>query len=307
MIRKILGVLIVGLYLLTTVSLCAAVENVPVGETSWFGSWFAQQTATGNWGGLRQNLVNKGVSLTANYTTDILGNPVGGLKQAVRYAGFLQVMAALDFEKMASFQGWALTMSNYVASGSNLSSEIGNFYGVQEIYSPGSYYFGVLDFSFSLPGDVLTLEAGRLFAGDVFATSSLWQYYVSSINSNIVSISSNIFFPHFQVAAWGARASYNSPDNKWQFISGIYDANPNVGDPDKYGLDFSFDDSYGCLAVSQLTYKHHQGRQETGLAGSAAFGGYYDSNKFAGVVESDRFWHGNYGFYFIVDQMIYRG
>jgi porin len=302
----LLRILFAGFCLLIAVPLCAVAENIPAGGNTWLGAWLSQKTATGNWGGLRQSLTNKGVALSANFTTDILGNPVGGLKQAARYAGFLQVTATLDLEQIASFKGWALTATNYVASGRNLSGVIGNFYGVQEIFAPGDYYFGVLDLSLTLPGDKVILEAGRLFAGDVFAISPLWQYYVSAINSNLISISNNVFFPHFQVAAWGARATYE-PDKQWQFAGGVYAADPSVGDPDKHGLDFSFNAGHGCLAIGQLNYKHHQDRKGSGLPGSATFGGYYDSSKFIGIIDSSRTWQGNYGFYFIMDQMIYRG
>lgn len=306
MIRSIAGVLFIGFCLLTAAPVSGAAENVPVSEASWLGSWLGQQTATGDWRGLRSNLEDKGVTLSANFTTDTLGNPAGGLKQAARYAGFLQVSAGLDLEKIASFQGWALAVSNYLASGSSLSDIIGNFYGVQQIYVPGSYYFGELDLSLTLPGDKLTLEAGRLFAGDVFAKSKLWQYYVGAINSNLVSLSGNIFFPNFQVAAWGARATYE-PNNQWQFAAAIYDANPKVAETGRHGADFNFSSDDGCLVVSQLTYSHHQSRRENGLPGSVAFGGYYESSKFAGIVDPSRTWRGNYGLYLITDQMIYRG
>ena len=39
---------------------------------------------TGNWGGLRSELESAGVMLTATYTTDLLGNPVGGNTQGFR-------------------------------------------------------------------------------------------------------------------------------------------------------------------------------------------------------------------------------
>ncbi|MDD5155511.1 MAG: carbohydrate porin [Candidatus Omnitrophica bacterium] len=254
---------------------------------------------------MRSSLADKGVTLSANFTTDIAGNPSGGSRQGATYAGFLQVAAALDFEKLVSLEGWALTLSNYVASGRNLSNEIGNFYGVQEIYAPGDYYSGELDLSLTLAEERVVLEFGRLFAGDVFATSPLWQYYVSAINSNIISMSGNVFFPHFQVAAWGARATYE-PDKQWQFVAGVYDANPKIKDPGRHGLDFSFNTDHDCLAVGQLTYKHDQGK-EGGLPGSATFGGYYESSKFSYLADPTRTRRGNYGLYFIIDQMIYRG
>ena len=289
-------------FLLTSIpSFAASSEN-----NSWLGLWFAQQTMTGDWGGARSKLVNKGIDLSANYTTDIMGNPTGGLRKGVNYAGFLQAAVAVDFNKLTSWAGWALTISNYLASGRNLSNEIGNFFGPQQIYAPGDYYFGQLGLSYTFPGDKLILEGGRLFAGDVFATSSLWQYYVSGgINGNLVSISSNTFFPNFQIATWGVRATFE-PDKHWKISAAAYNANPKVADTFRHGLDFSFSTEHGCLGIAQLTYKHNQSCVE-GLPGSATVGGYYNSDSFPGVAEPSRSWNGNYGVYLIAEQMIFRG
>ncbi len=41
--------------------------------------WREQQYMTGNWGGLRDKLVESGITPTAVYVTDILGNPAGGI------------------------------------------------------------------------------------------------------------------------------------------------------------------------------------------------------------------------------------
>ena len=46
-----------------------------------------QKYLTGDWGGVRNELERAGVTLTATYTTDLLGNPVGGNTQGFRYAG----------------------------------------------------------------------------------------------------------------------------------------------------------------------------------------------------------------------------
>ncbi len=276
-------------------------------KQSCFCSWFNWQTATGDWNGFRNTLENKGVTISANYTTDINGNPTGGLKKSAAYAGFLDVSIALDFEKMFSLKGLALTIGNYLASGKNLSNDIGNFFLVQEIYAPGNYFFGELDLSLSLFNDKLVLEAGRLFAGDVFVTNELWQYYVNGgINDNLNSIGTNIFFPAFNIAAWAVRISYQ-PNKHWQLIGGIYDANPKVEDINKHGLYFSFDMDKGCLALGQITYKHHQSKEENGLPGSATFGSYYESSKFPELADATKSHRGNYGLYFIFDQMLLSG
>jgi porin len=53
-------------------------------------SWFEQETATGDWGGARQRLVEAGVTPQASYTTDLLANPIGGARQGPAYAGNLE-------------------------------------------------------------------------------------------------------------------------------------------------------------------------------------------------------------------------
>jgi len=281
-------------------------QSAPVREDPGFASWLGRQSLTGDWGGLRSSFKDKGIDLSANFTTDIAGNPSGGRERDFTYAGFLQASAGLDLEKLISLKGWALTISNYLASGNNLSNGLGNFFGVQEIYAPGEYYFGQLALSYTLPGDKVILEGGRLFAGDVFATSPLWDYYMSGgINGNLVSISTNTFFPNFQIATWGARVTFE-PDKEWKLSAAAYNANPEVQETFKHGLDFSFDTDHGCLGIAQLTYKHNQAHDE-GLPGSVTAGGYYNSDKFSGVADPTRTWRGNYGLYFMIDQMLFRG
>jgi len=288
-------------------SACGFAQDHIATETSWFRSWTSLETATGNWGGLRDKLEDQGITISSNYTTDICGNPSGGLEQRTEYAGFLDISVAFDLEKIASVKGMALTVGNCLASGRNLSDAVGNIFWVQEIYVPGDYYLGEINLSQSLFDDTVTLEAGRLLADDVFATSPLWAYYVSGgINDYFSAISNNIFFPSFQIASWAARASYE-PNDEWQIIAGIYNADPSVAEIDKHGADLNFRTKDGYLAIGQLTYKHHQKREDNGLPGSTRFGGYYESSKFPDVSDPDRTWRGNYGLYLIFDQMIFRG
>ena len=47
-------------------------------------SWLSQDTATGDWGGLRSRAEAAGVTFEGNYQTDLLTNPIGGEKQGFR-------------------------------------------------------------------------------------------------------------------------------------------------------------------------------------------------------------------------------
>ena len=63
---------------------CSAhAESLSPGQSSWVGSWLSQDTLTGNWRGERDAIKAKGLTFSANYTTDILGNASGGVKRAL--------------------------------------------------------------------------------------------------------------------------------------------------------------------------------------------------------------------------------
>ncbi|MBN1527126.1 MAG: carbohydrate porin [Candidatus Omnitrophica bacterium] len=295
------------------VALCALTASSPAAgerassDISWLESWRTQKTATGRWDGLRDKLEDDGITISCNYTTDIGGNPAGGIKQVAKYSGFLSLGIALDLQKIASIKGLALTVTNLLASGRDISAAIGTYYSPQQVYTSGAYYFGELDLSLSVMDDTMVFEAGRLFAGDLFAVSHVFQYYLTSaVDGRLAAIPSNIFFPHYRTAAWGTRATYQ-PNADWHVIAGIYNADPKVEKINNRGADFSFAMDEGYLAVGQITYKHAQNKEDPGSPGSVTAGAYYESSKFTDLTDSSKRWHGNYGLWAVADQMIWEG
>lgn len=228
------------------------------------------------------------ITLSSYYATDIGGNPIGGEKQRAMYCGFFDVGVAIDLN-------WAnLRISNYLASGANLSNSIDNIYGVQEVYASGNYFFGILDLSIPFFNDTVIWEVGRLLAGDVFATSSLWEYYLTSgVNGNIESLEYNIVFPQYNIAAWATRLTFE-PNQTWRATVGLYHNPPEIQDPNTHGLYWRFDKD--LLAIGQIDYRHHTARSKHGLPGRISAGGYYNSQPFDA-----------YGFYVFADQMLFRG
>ena len=305
--RKIITSAIVLWCVLAATAVYAASDRNEVFNIAKFNDWLSQKTATGNWSGLRTSLEDAGISISSNYTTDISGNPTGGLKQVAKYSGFLSLAGAFDFEKIASIKGLALKVSNFLATGRDISAVIGSFYSPQEVFTSGDYFFGELDLSLSILDDTFTFEVGRIFAGDVFAVSPMFQYYLTSaVDGRLSAIPSDVFFPHYSIAAWGTRVTYQ-PNKDWHLIAGLYNADPNVANIKMHGTDFSFDMDKGYLVVGQLTYKHGQERGDPVLPGSFSFGSYYESSRFADLSNTSKRWHGNYGFYLLADKMIFKG
>jgi len=296
-----------GLFLLAAAAPCPAAEEGGSEHAPSLSSWLAQDTATGEWGEYRKRMEDRGVTVSSNYTTDIGGNPVGGLYKTAAYAGCLYGGVSFDLGKLASLKGLNFKVSNYLFNGRNLSNAVGNSYWVQEVYAKGNYYLGELDLSQSLWDDKFVLEIGRLFAGDIFGVSPFSPYYLTSaINGRLGTIPNDIFFPHYQIASWGIRTTLQ-PDKNWYLIAGAYDANRDVTDPSHHGAHFSLDMDDGCLVVGQVTYKHGHDKEDGRLPGSASLGGYYESSRFADLSDPDRMRRGNYGLYLMADKMIYKG
>jgi len=59
----------------------------------------------GNWGGLRTKLLNLGVTPSITFATDVLGNPVGGKRHALREFDNLGLDVKVDFGKLAGLEG----------------------------------------------------------------------------------------------------------------------------------------------------------------------------------------------------------
>ena len=63
-------------------------------------------TLTGDWGGTRSSLYNKGVSLEFTHKSDVLANTSGGIQRGTVWLGHTEARIKMDMEKLA---GWNAT------------------------------------------------------------------------------------------------------------------------------------------------------------------------------------------------------
>jgi porin len=158
-----------------------------------------------------------------------------------------------------------------------------------------------------LLGGDLAVALGRLSAGDDFATSDLYFSYVSAgINSNPFAIAEDVpSFTADPIAQWGARAILQ-PTEQIRLAAGVYNADPDVFRDGEHGVDFVLNPDDGVLAIAEAGYQWHEAKDAAGLPGSVTFGGYFDSSDFDFLDQSGRTRDGNYGFYLLLDQVVYR-
>ena len=81
-----------GLSLLALAPVCA------LADTS--DDLMNRSTLTGDWGGERQKLIDKGIKLTGDYNSETFSNLHGGIKHGTRYSQQVRIGAQFDLSKL---------------------------------------------------------------------------------------------------------------------------------------------------------------------------------------------------------------
>jgi porin len=285
---------------------------------SWFDGWLAQEYMFGNWGGLRTKLLNLGITPSITFATDVLGNPVGGKRHALREFDNLGLDVKVDFGKLAGLEGTQFHVSASQLSGTNLSqNDIGNVFNVAQLCCGPAFRLVHVYLEQSLWQDQFNIRLGRIVAGDEFLSSPLYGLFVQEgINANPVGIFFNApgvtFYP---IATWGLRLRAK-PVESFYVMAGVFNGDSSLGDNKKHGVDFSMRGP--LFTIAEVGYQFNQGKGDTGLPGNYKIGAYYDNGRFADFLRDvrggiaalsglpPRTTRGNAGFHILIDQMVYR-
>jgi porin len=105
---------------------------------------------------------------------------------------------------------------------------------------------------------------------------------------------------------WGALVTYD-PIEQIHLAAAIYNTDPASAAPkaSANGTHFSLRPGKGVLAVGQITYNLNQADGDAGMPGTYTVGGFYASDDYADL-DTGRERSGNYGFYAMAQQMVYR-
>lgn len=263
---------------------------------------YQEDTLTGDWNGTRSYLKDRGVSIDISYVNDLLGNPIGGKRRGFANAGSLGIDLNLDFEKMICIRGLSLFTSFVYRSGNNLSSEyIDNQFPVSQVFGGETYRLNELYVQESYE-DLFSLKAGRLCGGNDFLASPFYAKYVSNaFCGNPIGIFFNVRFTAYPHSTWGAYFSFK-PHESFLVKSAIYNTNSYISKNKYHGANFTFHSTQGALLITEWAYLFNQ--LGCGLPGNYKVGGYYttgNSSKFTKDTQK-----GNYGYYFLLDQMLYQ-
>ena len=262
----------------------------------------------GTWDDLRPALEHDGFRPSLTFVSDLAGNPVGGVHKGFTEADNLGFALYVDLERLWGLQGARLDLSMNQRSGSSLShSYIENVFNVQEVFGGSTYRLVNLDYEQSLCDHRFDVRVGRIAAGDEFLSSP---YYWLFVQNGIDGNPNGIFFnapgmTAYPTETWGLRLK-TRPIEELYVMTGFYNGDPNLGLNIMHGVDFTLQGP--LFWITEIGYQPNQGRDATGLPGNYKLGVYYNGGPFTafappgGAMET---LHGNYGVYFLADQVIY--
>lgn len=305
--------------------------------SNYIGSreWWDGEALTGDWWGMRNMLDDEGVEIIANYTTNLAGNPVGGMSAGFTYTDNIYFGTQLDMGKLIGWKGLTVTVSGLNRDGSSLSEKnIGNQFTVQQIFGGQTVMFYAMILEQKLWDEKISLKAGRFSTGDDFASSPIyWLYMNNGIDGNPQALPVNTQFSAYPWAVWAARIRVD-PTPEYNGMLGVYQVSNRVFNRAYHGLDWSMRPNDGILMISQLGWtpeffkrpvpaettndgksvadgKSTSGKDfkttpsMKGLPGHYWFGAYWSPWQFSqfGTTETAR---NSYGFYWHADQMVFQ-
>ncbi|MGB7790444.1 MAG: carbohydrate porin [Terrimicrobiaceae bacterium] len=290
--------------------------------------WWEGDYGTGDWLGVRTKLEDKRVEISGGYTAEVWGNTTGGLKTGAVYTGLLDFGATVDLEKLVGWKGASVSTRWLWLSGRDASEDlVGNFLTISNIAGFNTLRMGELWFQQDLfprgddglPG--LSLRVGQMIADREFVISDYGALFTNGTFGWPAFLYTNIpgGGPGYPMGTLGLRVAVNP--REWLTLgSAVFQGNVFDQDVNRHGFRWDLNSDQGYFWINELQVRWTQGDSAKGLPGQGKFGAWFHTANFAdpfvdenGVALADEASSGNprthswnYGFYWILDQMLYR-
>lgn len=286
-----------------TLPLCAQQESLQ-DSAAPFLEW---ETLTGNWFTKSPALSDRGVKIYANYTAEVWGNTVGGLRTGSVYTGLLDFGSELDLEKLVGWHG-ARASTNWVwLSGKDASQDlVGNFLTISNIAGFDTLRCTELWLEQDFLDGQVSLRVGQVTADSEFLVSNYGGLFINAEFGWAELAGSNI--PNggaaSPVGAPGLRLAY-SPSEAFTFLSGAYQGNVFAQDVNRHGFRWRLDAQNGFTWMNEAQFYWGKADESRILPGFLKLGAWLQSGQYADAL-ADSTSSGNSGYYLVLDQMLFR-
>src|SRR5664279_2884668 len=136
-------------------------------------SIWEQETLTGDWGGARTALKNKGIELTLNYIGEVFAVMSGGLQRQASYEGRLEFSLDADLQKLIGWSGSTahVTVFQIHDSGHNVIGNVGSIADSSNIDALPTTRLYTAWFQQNAFDNRVSLRLGKLAADEEFIGS----------------------------------------------------------------------------------------------------------------------------------------
>ena len=231
-----------------------AASNIAFAGTGKAPGWNTE-TLSGDWGGVRSSLYDKGVAVELTHKSDMLANTSGGVGRGAVWLMNSEAAVSLDLDKLAGWDATSAFIQYHVQHGNkSINNYVGSFAGVDNIEtgtSTGQFFQAWLQKNFA--DDSLSLLVG-LYAIDsefyVTDTSGLFVQPSYGMSAEMAQTGQN-GPPVFPMGAPGVRVKYTS--SGFYLQGALTDGVPgNLNNP--HGTQIRLDKGEGTLSVVELGY-----------------------------------------------------
>jgi len=286
----------------------------------------------GDMWGVRPMLAKYGMTLGVTETSEVLGNVSGGQRQGFDYDGLTTATLQMDTQRAFGFYGGLFNVSALQIHGRSLSAD--NLLTLQTasgIEADRATRLWELWYQQKMFDDKVDIKIGQQSLDQEFMGSQNANYFVNTMFGWPMLPSADLpgGGPAYPLSALGVRARVHVTDSV-TVLAGIFNGSPvsnNSGDPQMQNPSgTSFPLNGGALAIAELQFAYPssgtivQANEADPLARTYKIGMWYDAESFAdlhydntglslanpasdGIAATHR---GNYAFYAVADQMIYR-
>ena len=213
--------------------LCAATLHVAPGARAAddeASQGFAK-SLTGDWGGERTRLVDRGIGLSLGYVCEAATNTQGGPEKKARYTDQWSFGSKLDLQKLLGWHHAAAEVVITDRNGRNLGDDasLNTLQGVQEVYGRGqTWRLTRLSLRQTWLDGGLDLKLGRLPVGDDFAAFPCDFQNLTFCGSQPGNVRGVLWYS-YPVSQWGTRVKV-ALGGEMSAQLGVYQVNPRYID-----------------------------------------------------------------------------
>lgn len=289
--------------------------NLFAGESRSFETWWNGKYATGNWFGVRDTLIEHGLTLSGEWKANFLWNVDGGVEQRFGYDDEWKFRANIDAAKLT---GWEPLegLSFYSDVRYRGGAGVNKWVGASGNFAPSTFQGGRLwrfqnaYATYTTPQlfgvkELFTISGGWQNPTDHFITQPLNKVFINNTFNSGRGLSANGIPWGGSYGAWGGFLKAKPVD--WYYAQGgLYLAIPQGTNTNNHGLDFA-----GYRINPDLNGLYFLG--ETGFTpkiGPSKLPGRYAAGFIYWGVENRSFYGQNYdqkvALYWQADQQLFR-